>query len=377
VIPLSRPAFGEREARYAAAALESTVEASGGRFAQRAVQMLERLLGGGEVMLTTSCTHALELASRVLGLGVGDEVIVPAFTFVTTASAMALNDATPVFADVRADTLNVDLAAVEAAITPRTRAICIVHYAGVAAEPDRFAALADRHGLALVEDNAHGLSGQYRGKPLGRLGQLAALSFDYQKNVSCGQGGALVVNDGSRRERAQTLMDKGTDLASFRRGEVSRYTWVELGSNFGLAEVLAGVLVAQLERIDEIQQRRLAIWARYADELSEWAAENGVALPCVPPECTPPAHQFHLLLPTRADRDGFVAQLEKSGVQAPFHFQALNTSAMGQRFGGRKGQCPVAEQAADRLVRIPLFPGLTDSEQDQVVDAVRCFRVSA
>ena len=373
MIELTRAQFGATEERHIAAALASGAIGSGGPYTERAERFLSSLHHERRVLLTSSGTHALELGARLLDLGPGDEVIVPSFTFVTTASAFALAGVKPVFVDIRRDTLNIDPVAAAAAITPRTRAICAMHYGGVGAEPDRFAELAASHGLFLVEDNAHGLTGRYKGEPLGTFGAWSILSFDSAKNVSCGEGGALVVNDDSLAERAQILLDKGTNRAAFRRGDVSQYTWVDLGSNWGLAEPLAAMLVAQFERIDDIQRARHACWQRYETELSTWADAYSVALPEVPADCEHTAHLFSMVLPTKSSRDALVAHLATRGVQAAFHYQALHLSAVGQRFGGTRGQCPVAEDVADTLVRIPIHNSLTEEEQTRVIDSLVSF----
>lgn len=373
VIELTRAAFDGSEVSNVAEALASGVAGSDGAFTARAVDFLTGIHGGSRALLTSSGTRALELCGRLLDLGPGDEVIVPSFTFVTTASAFALTGATPVFVDVRHDTLNLDVDAVEAAITEHTRAICAVHYAGVGAEPDRLARLATRHGLAFVEDNAHGITGTFNGEPLGTFGALSVLSFDEQKNVTCGEGGALLVNDPSLVDRAQILIDRGTNRAAYRRGDVSHYTWVELGSNWALAEPLAALLVAQFERLEQIQRERHARWSRYANELAEWAENYAVSLPVVPADCGHTAHLFYLVLPLKTARDDFIAHLSAQGVQAAFHYQALHLSPMGRRFGGHAGQCPIAEHVADTLVRIPLHASLTYDEQSRVIEAVRSF----
>jgi dTDP-4-amino-4,6-dideoxygalactose transaminase len=280
------------------------------------------------------------------------------------------------FADIRPDTLNVDERLLEAHITPRTRVIAVVHYAGVGCEMDAILALAARHeGLAVIEDNAHGLFGRYRGRPLGGFGAMSTLSFHETKNISCGEGGALAMNDPRHAARAVILADKGTDRQRFLRGEVDRYTWVDTGSSYLPSEILAAVLYAQLEARERIQRTRRRIWRTYESSLADWAAANGVRLPVVPEHCEPSAHQFHLILPAAADRARFLDALAARGIRAVFHYQPLHTSKMGREFGGRPGDCPVAEMAGDRLVRLPFHNGLTTGEQDRVVDAVRSHRL--
>lgn len=373
MIPFNRASFDGNELAYLAQAVNLGHVASGGPFTQRAEKLLEVGHRTGSSLLTTSCTHALELAATLLDLQPGDEVIIPAFTFVSCGSAFATRGATPVFVDVRADTLNICPDQAEAAVTNRTRAICIVHYAGVAATPDVFVDLATRHGIALIEDNAHGLFGTYRAGVLGTFGDLSTLSFHETKNVTCGEGGALHVNDARLLDRAEILRDKGTDRSRFLRGQVDKYTWVDLGSSWGPADLLAGVLVGQLERFGAIQGRRAAIWRRYSSELADWADEHGVRTPFVPSECGHTSHVFHLRFETLEVRDRFIRHLRDRDVLAVFHYQPLHLSTIGQRFGGVEGQHPVSEDAGSTLVRLPLFVGLSDAEVDHIISAVLSF----
>jgi dTDP-4-amino-4,6-dideoxygalactose transaminase len=374
VIPFNRASFDGKELTYLAQAVLDGHVSGNGPFTRQAEAMLEHGHGTGRTLLTTSCTHALELAARLLNLKPGDEVIVPAFTFVSTAAAFMLHGGTPVFVDVRDDTLNLDPDLVEQAITPRTRAICIVHYGGVAATPARFRQIADRHDLVLIEDNAHGLFGSFEGKTLGTFGQLSTLSFHETKNITCGEGGALHVNDLSWLDRAEILREKGTDRSRFLRGQVDKYTWVDIGSSWVLSDLLAGVLVGQLERYEEIQSRRQRIWGLYDTELRDWAIEFGVRTPFVPPSAGHTSHLYHLRLPDLRERTRFISHLAEADVMAVFHYQPLHLSGVGVLNGGRLGQHPVTEQAADTLVRLPLYPSLTDDEVSRVVDAVRLFR---
>jgi dTDP-4-amino-4,6-dideoxygalactose transaminase len=344
---------------------------------QRCQELLGRRHNGRPVLLTTSCTHALELTALLLGVGAGDEVIVPSFTFVSTANAFALRGARPVFVDIRPDTLNLDEAQLEDLVTPRTRAIVAVHYGGVACEMDAVCRIAERHGLAVIEDNAHGLFGRYFGRDLGTFGCLATLSFHHTKNVTCGEGGALVVNDVALVERAEMIRDKGTDRARFYRGEVERYSWQVLGSSFVLSDVLAAVLLAQLEGGATIQAKRHAIWTRYRDGLTDWANGQGVQLPVVPLHCEHPAHLFHLVLPSAGDRARVIDHLASRDIEATWHYTALHSSAMGRRVGSTPLGCPVAEAVASRLVRLPFYTNLSEGDQDRVIEAVTEFSSSA
>lgn len=373
MIRFNRACFDGRELEYLRDAVTAGHVSGNGPFTKRAEAMLEAGHGTGRTLLTTSCTHALEMAALLVRLAPGDEVIVPSFTFVSTASAFLMHGGVPVFVDVRSDTLNLDPDLVEQAITPRTTAICIVHYAGVAATPERFRDIADRHGLVLIEDNAHGLFGTSHGTTLGTFGHVSTLSFHETKNVSCGEGGALHLNDAALVERAEILREKGTDRSRFLRGQVDKYTWVDVGSSWVMSDLLAGVLVGQLERIDEIQSRRASIWRRYDIELAEWAQTHAVGTPVVPEGCGHTSHMYYLRLPTLDARTRFIEHLAARGVAAVFHYQPLHLSEVGQQLGGRPGQCPVSELAGDTLVRLPLHVGLSDGDVDQVVAAVQTF----
>jgi dTDP-4-amino-4,6-dideoxygalactose transaminase len=369
----NRPAVTGRELEYMREALASGHISGDGSFTARCHTRLAELTGADRVFLTTSCTHALEIAMLLLDLEPGDEVICPSFTFVSTANAIALRGATPVFVDVRADTLNLDERLLAGAVTSQTRAIMVVHYAGVGCEMDAILEIAERHGLMVVEDNAHGLFGHYKGRRLGSFGAVSTLSFHETKNVTCGEGGAIVVNDQRYVERVEILREKGTNRTRFFRGQVDKYTWVDVGSSYLPSDLLAAYLVAQLESVAAIQARRHALWGRYARELAEWAASADVRLPVVPGHCDHPAHIFYLLFASLEARTAFIAHLRAHNVLALFHYQPLHLSDMGRRFGGRPGQCPVTERVADRLVRLPLFFQMTDEEQSLVIDAARAF----
>lgn len=344
-----------------------------GPFTKRCHEALERLTGAARVLLTTSCTHALEMTALLLGLGEGDEVICPPFTFVSTVNAIALRGARPVFVDVRADTLNLDERLVEAAITPRTRAILVVHYAGVGCEMDAIGEIARRHGLAVVEDNAHGLFGRYHGRALGSFGALSTLSFHETKNLTCGEGGALVINDPSLVDRAEIIREKGTNRSRFFRGQVDKYTWVDLGSSYLPSDLLAAYLLTQIEQHERIQERRHEIWSTYAASLQGWASDRGIGLPHVPSYCDHPAHIFYLMMPSLEARTALIAHMRARRILLVFHYQPLHLSDMGRRFGGRPGQHPVAERAGDCLVRLPVFYQLTPDEQSRVIDALQEF----
>jgi dTDP-4-amino-4,6-dideoxygalactose transaminase len=376
-IPFNRPSLAGREFEYMQEAIANWHISGDGTFTRKCNALLEEALGVPKVLLTTSCTHALEMAALLLEIEPGDEVIVPSFTFVTTANAFVLRGAKPVFADIRPDTLNIDERQVERLITPRTKAILLVHYAGVGCEMDSLCEMAQRHSIAIVEDNAHGLFGKYKGRFLGTFGSLASLSFHETKNFTCGEGGALLINDLRYAERAEIIREKGTDRSRFFRGQVDKYTWVDLGSSYLPSDILAAFLYAQLEAREQIQAIRQRVWEYYYDHLQQWAEDEGVQLPVVPSHCQQPYHLFHLLLPSLEQRQAFLAHLRTHDVSSVFHYLPLHISEMGKRFGGKAGDCPVTEDIADRLARLPFHNSLTEADQERVVDLTRQFRCAS
>ena len=369
-IPFNRPYVAPDALARIEQALHARHFSGDGPATKQCHEILSAAHNGAGALLTTSCTHALELAALLLDLVRDDEVIVPSFAFTSTVNAFVLRGARPVFADVRPDTLNLDEKRIEELVTERTRAICLIHYAGVAAEMEGIGRIAKAHDLEVVEDNAHGLFGKYRGAPLGTFGTVSALSFHETKNFSCGEGGAIIVNDRALFDRAEVLREKGTNRAAFFRGFVDKYTWVDVGSSYLPSELLAAFLLAQLERREEIQQRRRQIFERYQRELSSWASQNGVQLPCVPNGASPAYHLFYMIFPDLDSRTRAIQALRGRGVQAVFHYLPLHLSPMGQRFGQARGDCPVTERVSDGLLRLPFFNELTDAEQSQVIDAV-------
>lgn len=375
-VPFTTPFHAPGESKYVAEALASGLTQGDGPFTRRAGELLTPLVGGGTVLLTTSCTHALEMTGLLLDLEPGDEVILPSFTFVSTANAYVLRGATPVFVDIRPDTLNMDETLVEQAVTPRTKAIVVVHYGGVGCEMDEILAIGERHGIAVIEDNAHGLGGRYRGRMLGSFGAMATQSFHATKNISCGEGGALVINDDTYRDRAEIIREKGTNRSQFYRGAVDKYRWMDVGSSYLPSDILAGLLCAQLETFDAIQARRQEIWNTYATELVAWAAANRVTLPVVPDHCEHPAHVFQVLLPTADDRTRFIAELAADGIVAPFHYVPLHNAPVGLRLGRTAG-CPVTEDVSTRLTRLPLFAGLDNTDLERVLARITAFTSSA
>lgn len=370
-IPFNRPVTTGKEFEYMQQAIAGMHISGNGAFGRRCQELLERLLGVPQVLLTTSCTHALELAALLLDIQPGDEVIVPSFTFVSTANAFVLRGARPVFVDIRSDTLNLDERLLEQHITPRTKVIVPVHYAGVGCEMDTLLALATARGIAVVEDNAHGLLGKYKGHYLGTFGALATQSFHETKNFSCGEGGALLINDPRYVERAEVIREKGTNRSRFFRGQVDKYTWLDLGSSYVQSDILAAFLYAQLEAREQIQSRRRQIWEYYAEHLRSWADAAAVRLPIVPAHCEQPYHMFYLLMPTLAARARFIARLRERGILSVFHYVPLHCSPMARQWGYHPGDCPVTEDISERLVRLPFYNDLSEATQDYICAAAR------
>ena len=369
-VPFNRPWAVGTELGHIAGAIDAGHLSGRGAYTERCTGWLERRTGTRRALLTHSATGALEMAALLAELEPGDEVIVPSFTFVTTASAFALRGAVPVFVDVRPDTLNVDETLLEAAITPRTRAIVVVHYAGVACEMDPIVALAARHGLVLIEDAAHALTGAYRGRPLGGIGDLAALSFHETKNLVAGEGGALLVNREELVAGAEIVLDKGTDRRRFERGEVDKYTWVRLGSSFVASDVTAAFLWGQLEACEDIAARRAQVWTRYHAAFAPLEDEGEVRRPIVPAHCRHNAHMYYLLAPDAPARNRLLSRLEDRGVNAVFHYVPLHASPAGRRHGRAHGDLPVTEDASVRLLRLPLWPGMEEADVAHVIRSV-------
>lgn len=369
-IPFNKALIAPPEFEEFMQATASNHISGAGMFTQRVEEQICSTTGARRTLLTTSCTHALEMSALLCNLAPGDEVIVPSYTFVSTASAFALFGAKPVFIDSRRDTLNIDASLIEDAITSRTRAICVVHYGGVACEMEQILAIARAHNLIVIEDNAHGLYAKYRGIYLGTFGSLATQSFHETKNITCGEGGALLINDESLVERAEILRDKGTNRANFLRGQVDKYTWVDIGSSWVMSDLLAAILLGQLQRADQINSQRVAIWNRYDQELCDWSDKHGILRPFVPAGCEHVGHVYHLRFREAEQRTRFIAHMKDSEISCVFHYQPLHASPVGQRFGGFLGQCPVAEHAGDCLVRLPLYNTLTESDQTRVIETV-------
>ena len=374
-IPFNRPTNVGNELEYIQQAVQSSHLAGDGNFTKKSHAILEEAMNVPKALLTTSCTHALEMSALLLDLKEGDEVIVPSFTFVSTINAFVLRGAKAVFADVRPDTLNLDESKLEALITPQTRAIVVVHYAGVGCEMDAIMEIANRHNIPVIEDNAHGLFGKYKGKDLGTFGVMATQSFHETKNLTSGEGGALLINDEKYFEDAEILREKGTNRSRFFRGQVDKYTWVNLGSSYLPSEILAAHLLAQLEKREEIQSARKRIWETYYKELADWAEENHVQMTFVPSHCEQTYHMFYMLFPNLEARTKAIAHLKERGIQAVFHYLPLHLSPMGEKYGGKAGDCPVTEQVSDQLIRLPFYTNMTEDEQKTVIAALKEFSV--
>lgn len=377
LVPFNRPFIAGKELYYIAQAVALGNISGDGQFTKRCARILEREFGVHRALMTPSCTASLEMAAMLCGLKEGDEVIMPSFTFVSTANAVVLQRARPVFVDIRSDTLNLDENLIERAITPRTRAIFPVHYAGVSCEMDTILDIARRHKLRVVEDAAQGVNARYRGRGLGSLGDLAAYSFHETKNYICGEGGALCINDPELVERAEIIRDKGTNRSKFFRGEVDKYTWVDVGSSYVPSEINCAFLYAQLELLEAIANRRRAIYKTYEQLLTPLAEKELLRLPVIPPECEPNYHMYYAIVRDAETRDALLKQLKSRGVNALFHYVPLHSAPKGRSLSN-SAALPVTESHSSRLVRLPFFFEITQSEQQRVVDEVkRFFEVSA
>jgi dTDP-4-amino-4,6-dideoxygalactose transaminase len=372
-VDFNRPVVVGRELEYVQQAIDNGHISGDGPFTKKCHAFFEQELGVPKALLTTSCTHALEMSAILLEIQPGNEVIIPDFTFVSTVNAFVLRGAEPIFLDVRPDTLNLDESKLEALITPRTKAIVPVHYAGVGCEMDAIMEIARRHHVAVVEDNAHGLFGKYKGKYLGTFGSMASQSFHETKNFTSGEGGALLINDPVLVERAEIIREKGTNRSRFFRGQVDKYTWVDIGSSYLPSDILAAFLLAQLEQREKIQRHRQQVWELYHAGLKDWANGHDVQLPYIPDGCEQSYHMFYLLMPSLEQRQNLIAYLRERGVYSVFHYLPLHLSEMGQRFDGKIGDCPVTERVSDQLIRLPFHNSLTGAEQEQVMELLHEF----
>lgn len=370
LIPLNIPYVPEASKKYALEVLESNHQQGDGPFTKRASSKVSELTGGGHVLLTPSCTHALEMASMLSNLGPGDEVILPAYTFTSAATAVTKFGATPVFVDIERSTKGINIQQVHEAITPKTKAISWVNYAGIAPDMEGLQALARDYDLLLIEDNAHGLGGNFKGKSLGSFGDFATQSFHASKNIQCGEGGALVINNQKFIERAEIIREKGTDRSKFMRGETQKYQWVDHGSSYLLAENLAAILLGQLEQMSEIQLRRDYVFDRYSQELCNWAAENNFELNFTRSPDVHTAHMFYLVAETQQSRDLLIQKLRGSGIQAAFHYQSLADSIMGSKYRSSARPLQISQRMSSQLLRLPLFFGLGTESQTRVINGI-------
>jgi len=372
-IPFNKPFIAGKELFYIAQAVTLGNIGGDGHFTKACGRLMEERFGVEHVLLTPSCTAALEMAALMFDLREGDEVIMPSFTFVSTANAVALRGARPVFVDIRPDTLNLDESLIERAITPSTRAIFPVHYAGVACEMDAIMAIADAHGLHVIEDAAQGVHSRYKGRALGSIGHLGCYSFHETKNYICGEGGALCVNDRLLLDRAEIIRDKGTNRRQFFRGQVDKYTWVDIGSSYVPSEIVSAFLYGQLEMLDAIRDRRRENYAFYHGRLAELEAEGLLRRPVVPRHCETNYHMYYILLPSQDVRDGLLKHLHAAGIGAVFHYVPLHSSPLGIKLGGDPSALPVTSELSGRLLRLPLFYEITPEEQEQVCGEIQRF----
>jgi dTDP-4-amino-4,6-dideoxygalactose transaminase len=370
-IPFNRPFATGHEFDRIREAIANMHLSGNGPFSRRCGEWLQERLGSASVQLTPSCTSALEMAALLAGVEAGDEVVMPSFTFVSTANAFVLRGATPVFVDVRPDTLNLDETLLERAITERTKAIVPVHYAGIACDMDTIMEVADRHGLIVIEDAAHALLAEHNDRPLGGIGQLGTLSFHETKNVICGEGGALLVNDTGLVERAEILLEKGTNRSQFYRGQVDKFTWMDVGSSFLLSDINAAFLYAQLEQAEWMTQRRQELWSGYHNGLADLEATGRVRRPVVPEGARHNGHLYYLLAETAAQRDGLIEALARRGISCVFHYVPLHSSPAGRRFGRAGTEMPVTDDASARLLRLPLWVGMDEAQIERVVEEIR------
>jgi dTDP-4-amino-4,6-dideoxygalactose transaminase len=374
MINFNQAYIATNQEKYIKQAVDNHHIAGDGPFTEKCNQFFEDYFGVDKALITTSCTHALEMSAMLLDLKEGNEVIVPSFTFVSTPNAFMLRGAKPIFIDIRPDTLNLDENKIEQLITEKTKAIYIVHYAGVSCEMDKINEIAKKYNLSIVEDNAHGLFGKYKGKYLGTFGQFAAQSFHETKNISCGEGGALLINDKKYCERAEIIREKGTNRSRFFRGEIDKYSWVDLGSSYLPSDILSAILLSHLEEAQTIQNKRKLIWEYYDQVLKVWAQENAIQQPFIPDHCEQSYHMYYLLLPNLAIRQEFIRFLKDEGIHAVFHYVPLHTSEVGKKYGYREGDLPVTEEISDQLVRLPMYFDLSEDNLQEISEVIKKFK---
>jgi dTDP-4-amino-4,6-dideoxygalactose transaminase len=370
IIPFNKPFIAGKELYYIAQAVTFGNLAGDGYFTKKCSELFEKQFRIPKVLMTPSCTAALEMAAMLCKLEAGDEVILPSYTFVSTANSIVRLGARPVFVDIRPDTLNLDENRIEEAITPKTKAIIPVHYAGIGCEMDRIMAIANKHDLFVIEDAAQGVGAYYNERPLGSIGHLGTYSFHETKNYICGEGGALCINDPGMIKRAEIIRDKGTNRSDFFRGEVDKYTWVDIGSSYVPSEIVCAFLYAQLEMLDSIAERRKAIYKQYRQLLRPLEIQGLLSLPTIPEDCKTNYHMFYILLPDMETRDALMGHLRQQNVLAVFHFVPLHTSPMGKKFGYAEGDFPISEQLSGQLLRLPFYYEMTEVEQEYIVKCI-------
>ena len=373
LIPFNKPALVGREVEYMNQAVANGHISGNGRFTKKVQEFIENSFGVKKALLTTSCTDALEMAAILLDINPGDQVMVPSFTFVSTANAFVSRGATPVFIDIKEETLNIDEELIEERITNKTKAMIPVHYGGVGAAMERIMEIANRRGIGVVEDAAQCVGAKFNDQHLGAIGHLGALSFHETKNLHCGEGGALLINDPKYIERGEIIWEKGTDRGKFFRGEVDKYTWVDVGSSFLMSDLWAAYLFAQFEKLDEVIENRRRLYKRYGQAFCDLANQGRVRLPVVPDNCQDNAHIFYLILNSEKERNDFISHLRRLNIHGVFHYLPLHLSPMGKKFGGEKAHCPVTEKISSRLLRLPLYHDLTDNDQERVIKGVTDF----
>ena len=374
-IPFNRVDLQGNEIKYINKSVEKGHLSGDGYYTKKCSHILEKSLNVSKVLLTTSCTHALEMTAILADIQPGDEVIIPSFTFVSTVNAFVLRGATPIFVDIRSDTLNLDESQLESVITEKTKMIIPVHYAGVGCEMDEILRIANKYNLIVVEDNAHGLFGKYKDKYLGTFGDFSTNSFHETKNFTSGEGGALVINDTKDIKRSEIIREKGTNRSAFFRGQVDKYNWVDIGSSYLPSDILAGFLYAQFEKRNEIQSKRKKIWDYYNNNLGDWAKNINVKLPYIPDYCEQTYHMFYMLLPSLEVRTDFIKYMKKKNIACVFHYLPLNSSPMGNKFGWSTGDCPITETISDTIVRLPFYNDFL-KDIDYVIEAILNFKLN-
>jgi dTDP-4-amino-4,6-dideoxygalactose transaminase len=374
-IPFNKPTVVGNEIDFVQKSIAGRKLSGDGEFTKQCSVVLERVLCVPKILLTTSCTSALEMTALLINADSGSEIIVPSFTFVSTVNAFALRGAKPIFADIREDTLNIDESRIEGLINDKTRAIVVVHYAGVGCNMVEICKIVEKHKLVLIEDNAHGLFGKYKNQYLGTFGALSTQSFHETKNFTCGEGGALLINDKQYIERAEIIREKGTNRSKFYRGQVDKYSWVDIGSSYLPSDILSAFLSAQINSRIEIQAKRKKIWDKYYVSLHTWSIQQNIRLPTVPLDCEQTYHMFYLVMPDLDSRQRFISYMQENKIQCVFHYLPLHLSEMGRRFGGKVGDCEITESISDRLVRLPFFYDLNESDLDRVIETTLGFQV--